>query len=61
MVEDRYRLAAVEQKLQRATHLLAEAVAIVNTFKMKEGWQEYTLETLPKSECYISAPEECVE
>lgn len=60
MVEDAHRLAAVEQKLQRATRLLAEAVAIVHNCKIEEGWPEYDLCTLPARDEYIKQ-EECVE
>ena len=60
MIDDAFRLAAVEQKLQRATRLLEEAVAIVNNCKMEEGWREYTLEQIPAvKSCSINSANEC--
>jgi len=61
MIDDAFRLAAVEQKLQRATRLLEEAVAIVNNCKMEEGWREYTLEQIPAANSYsTSDADECI-
>jgi len=58
-MEDKYLLAAMEQKLQKAGQLLAETAKIMHHMKVKSGFPELTLSELkPVGVPDIPIPEE---